>query len=177
MKPCSYCGRENEDGQETCSGCGTDLRPPKVEAEFNGILDPITPPRRCHCGGVMQYYTPAPGSSTFLRPYRYRYVCGKCGNRAIVVPYDKRRILIPLAVVGFVVGLCLYFSNPLENIERNAFKTRWVIIALLVVVAGLVAGKLALITAWNRRRYPITDEPPSPPDPLPPSPSKTSRNP
>ena len=70
----------------------------------------------------MHYYRPAPGSSAFIRPYRNRYVCGKCGKRAIVTPYDRRRNLIPLAFIGFVAGLCLYFSNPLENIERDAFK-------------------------------------------------------
>ena len=164
MKPCFYCGRQNEDGRQICSGCGNDLRLPSVTAGFTGVLDPITPCRRCRCGGVMYYYKPARGSSVFIRPYRYRYECGKCGKRAIVTPYDQRRILIPLAVIGFAAGLGLYFSNPLQNIERDAFKTKSVVVAIVLVVAGLVAGELALVTAWNRRRYPIIDDPPEPPD-------------
>ena len=28
MKPCSYCGRENDDATQSCTGCGTDLDAP-----------------------------------------------------------------------------------------------------------------------------------------------------
>lgn len=112
----------------------------------------------------MYYYRPSPRSSAFHRPFRYRYACGQCGKRAIVTPYDQRRNLIPTAFIGFLAGLCLYFSNPLENIERDAFKIKWVIVAVLFVAVGLAAGELALLTAWNRRRYPIIDNPPEVPD-------------
>ena len=159
MKFCPDCGRQNTGAQETCPGCGNDLSPAVFPDRLYGIIDPITPRRRCHCKGVMRYYRPAPGRSTCLRPYAYRYLCGQCGKRAIVTPYDQRGCLIPISVIGGAAGLCLYFFNPLENIERDGFKTKWVVIAVLAVVFGLVAGHLALLTAWNRRRYPIIEDP------------------
>jgi hypothetical protein len=158
MITCSYCGRENEDGQELCAGCGSDLGPVMHHSKFDGVLDPITPARRCSCGGVMRYYTPTPQSSTFFRPYRYRYCCRLCGARALVPPWDKRRVLVAIAVIGFGAILWLCFSKTAAEFDRSWWNTRLVVVAIVFVSVGLAAGHLALVGAWNRRRYPIIEE-------------------
>lgn len=96
----------------------------------------------------------------FRRPFSYRYLCGDCGNEAIVTPPEQRWGLLPLFVIGCVAGVALCLSDPLDGIERSAFKTRWVVVGLVLVVVGLVSGALAWRTSRNRRCYPLVDDPP-----------------
>ena len=160
MKTCHYCGREiEEEGRAACPGCGTELRLSTRDAQFDGVLDPITPCRRCHCGGVMRYYTPAPDRGTFLRPYDYRYRCDRCRADAMVPPWNKRGKLVFAAVAGFGAVLWLCLSKTAAEFDRSWWNTRWVVIAIAVSVVGLAAGHLALLGAWNRWRHPIVDDP------------------
>lgn len=175
MNACAYCGKENAAGQPVCAGCGTSLCPPVV-AEFKGVQDPITPPRRCSCGGVMRYYRPEPGGSTLLRPYRYRYHCTDCGAEALVPPWDKRAGLILMAGIGLTAILWLCFSETAEAFDQSRWNRRLVIVAVVLAVIGLAAGHLALIGYWNRRRYPVVDESPAMSESKPSNPSEGPRN-
>ena len=158
LKTCPYCGRPNEDARDSCAGCGTDLRQRDHAAEAGGVLDLSAPCRRCHCGGAMWGYKPGTDSSTFLRPFRHRYVCGGCGNRALVTPHADRPVQKVAFVVGCIAVVCLYFSHPLDGLQSHR-KMRWVVFSIVFAVVGLTAGWIALVGAWNRRRYPIIDDP------------------
>jgi hypothetical protein len=106
----------------------------------------------------MRYYTPTPHSSAFLRPYRYRYCCRFCGARALAPPWDKRRVLVAMAVIGFGAILWLCFSKTAAEFDRSWWNMRLVVVAIVFASVGLAAGHLALVGAWNRRRYPIIEE-------------------
>lgn len=108
----------------------------------------------------MRYYTPKPRSSAFFRAYRYRYCCRLCGALALVPPWDKRRVLVPMAVIGLGALLWLAFSKTAAEFDRSQWNTRLVVIAIVFAFSGLAAGHLALVGAWNRRRYPIIQDSP-----------------
>jgi hypothetical protein len=107
----------------------------------------------------MRYYTPKVRGSTFLRPYRYRYRCSRCGAVALVPPWDQRPMLVFMAVIGLPALLWLFVSEtPMES-DRSSWNMRVTVMAIILATLGLASGHLVLLGAWNRRRYPIIDEP------------------
>lgn len=107
----------------------------------------------------MPYYTPAADCGSFRAPFEYRYCCPTCGRSAVVLPAEKVRGFVRIALVGVVALGWLCFSDTVRQYNGARSATKMICIALVVAASGLFSLCLLTLTFLSRHRYPLITRP------------------